>query len=137
PPANFRAPSGSMDSSHLERELELASMGHFEVGRFRDLSEIDGDRDPVIVCSQSARSTLFSIIVDSNHAADDILSMQAITESDQCIVLEGVSWDGYVRIDEVLGESRSVRLKFADDRLEIMSPSRSHEHIKSNIGRMI
>jgi Uma2 family endonuclease len=80
---------------------------------------------------------LFSIIVDSNHAADHLLSMHAITESDQCIVLEGVSWDGYVQIDEMLGESRSIRLKFADDRLEIKSASRSHEHIKSNIGRMI
>jgi Uma2 family endonuclease len=75
--------------------------------------------------------------VDSNRGAGHVLRMHAIAETDQCIVLEGVTWDGYVQIDEMLGESRSVRLKFADDRLEIMSPSRNHEHIKSNIGRMI
>ncbi len=61
----------------------------------------------------------------------------AAEPTDQCIVLEGISWEGYVQFDEMLGESRSVRLKFANDRLEIMSPSRRHEHIKSNIGCMI
>jgi len=63
--------------------------------------------------------------------------MHASAESDQCIVLEDFSWEGYVQFDEMLGESRGVRLKFADNRLEIMSPSRKHEHIKGNIGRMI
>ena len=63
--------------------------------------------------------------------------MRGIIEPDQRIVLEGISWENYLQIDEMLGESRGVRMKFADDRLEIMSPSRAHEHIKSNIGRMI
>ncbi len=56
---------------------------------------------------------------------------------EQRIVLHDIDWEGYLQIEEILGESRSVRLKFCDDRLEIMSPSREHEHIKSNIGRMI
>ena len=56
---------------------------------------------------------------------------------DQQIILNDVSWDAYLQIDEILGESRSVRLKYCDNQLEIMSPSRKHEHIKSNIGCMI
>ncbi len=56
---------------------------------------------------------------------------------EQRIVLFGIDWSGYLQIDEILGDERSVRLKFSDGQLEIMSPSRRHEHIKSNIGRMI
>ena len=53
------------------------------------------------------------------------------------IVIEGVSWDTYIQMDELLDDA-PVRMKWADDRLEIMSPiSRHHEIIKSNVGRMI
>ena len=53
------------------------------------------------------------------------------------IVIEGVSWDTYLQMDELLDDA-PVRMKWAHDRLEIMSPiSRHHELIKSNIGRMI
>src|SRR3954468_23937959 len=53
------------------------------------------------------------------------------------IVIEGVSWDTYLQMDELLDDA-PVRMKWADERLEIMSPiSRHHELIKSNIGRMI
>jgi Uma2 family endonuclease len=53
------------------------------------------------------------------------------------IVIEGVSWDTYVQMDDLLDDA-PVRMKWADDRLEIMSPiSRHHERIKANIGCMI
>lgn len=53
------------------------------------------------------------------------------------IVIEGVSWKTYLQMDELLDDA-PVRMKWADDRLEIMSPiSRHHELIKSNIGCMI
>ncbi len=63
--------------------------------------------------------------------------MHGIVETDPCIIFEGVTWEHYLQVDAMLGESRGVRLKFADDRLEIMSPSRDREHIKSNIGCMV
>jgi Uma2 family endonuclease len=62
--------------------------------------------------------------------------MPAVAEHNT-IVIEGVSWDTYLAIDELLDDA-PVRMKWADDRLEIMSPiSRHHELIKANIGRMI
>ncbi|HEV7403490.1 MAG TPA: Uma2 family endonuclease [Chthoniobacteraceae bacterium] len=62
--------------------------------------------------------------------------MPTVTEQNT-IVIEGVSWDTYLTMDELLDDA-PVRMKWADDRLEIMSPiSRHHELIKSNIGRMI
>jgi Uma2 family endonuclease len=62
--------------------------------------------------------------------------MSAITEQNT-IVIEGVSWDTYLQMDELLDDA-PVRMKWADERLEIMSPiSRRHELIKSNLGCMI
>lgn len=53
------------------------------------------------------------------------------------IVIEGVSWETYLAMDELLDDA-PVRMKWADERLEIMSPiSRHHELIKSNVGCMI
>src|SRR4051794_25811689 len=62
--------------------------------------------------------------------------MPSLAEHDT-IVIEGVSWDTYLRLDELLDDA-PVRMKWADDRLEIRSPiSRRHECIKANIGCMI
>ena len=60
-----------------------------------------------------------------------------IATEQNTIVIEGVSWDTYLQMDQLLDDA-PVRMKWADDRLEIMSPiSRHHELIKSNIGCMI
>lgn len=62
--------------------------------------------------------------------------MPATTE-DKVIVIDGVSWEAYLQMDELLDDA-PVRMKWADDRLELMSPiSRHHELIKSNVGCMI
>lgn len=59
------------------------------------------------------------------------------TVEENTIVIEGVSWSTYLQMDELL-DNAPVRMKWADDRLEIMSPiSRYHERIKSNIGCLI
>jgi Uma2 family endonuclease len=56
---------------------------------------------------------------------------------EKTIVIDGVSWDAYLQMDELLDDS-PVRMKWCDERLEIMSPiSRHHELIKSNIACMI
>lgn len=63
--------------------------------------------------------------------------MPATLEEDRLIVIPGVSWEAYVKMDELLDDS-PVRMKWCNELLEIMSPiSRHHELIKSNIGRMI
>lgn len=60
-----------------------------------------------------------------------------LAEEANTIVIEGVSWAAYVQMDELL-DGASVRMKWCDERLELMSPiSRYHELIKGNIGRMI
>ena len=56
---------------------------------------------------------------------------------DHIVVLEGVTWADYQRIMEIRGERSVPRLAYADGRLEIMSPSKDHESLKSLIGCLV
>lgn len=56
---------------------------------------------------------------------------------DHFVVLHGVSWDDYQRILEVRGDRSSPRIAYLEGELQIMSPSESHERIKSLIGRLV
>jgi Uma2 family endonuclease len=46
---------------------------------------------------------------------------------DRRLVLEGVSWETYQRLSHEIGETRGIRLSFANGVLEIMAPDPGHE----------
>lgn len=52
------------------------------------------------------------------------------------IVLSGISWELYEQLREI-DENWHVRMAYDDGKLELMSPSPSHEVIKGLIGRMV
>jgi Uma2 family endonuclease len=56
---------------------------------------------------------------------------------DDRVVLHGVSWEQYERILEIRGESSGVRIAYLEGELELMSPSRDHEGIKTAIARLL
>jgi Uma2 family endonuclease len=56
---------------------------------------------------------------------------------DKIVVLHGTTWADYQRMLEVRGEVSSPRLAFLEGALEIMTPSRKHEGLKFNIGRLV
>ncbi|HUS38891.1 MAG: Uma2 family endonuclease [Pirellulales bacterium] len=58
------------------------------------------------------------------------------THSAGCVVLHNIAWDTYktLRDDEY---NRNLRFTYDRGELEIMSPSREHERVKTLIGRMI
>jgi len=56
---------------------------------------------------------------------------------DKIIVLRGLRWSDYQRMLEVRGEAAVPRLAYLEGDLEIMTPSRPHESIKSRIGRLV
>lgn len=56
---------------------------------------------------------------------------------DQRIVLYGVSWQRYQEMRGALDESPGVRMTYLEGTLEIMSPSRRHEHLKTFIARLV
>ncbi|MCW8139907.1 MAG: Uma2 family endonuclease [Planctomycetota bacterium] len=53
---------------------------------------------------------------------------------DHAVRLSGVTWADYERLLEIRGEAAVPRLTFLEGQLEIMSPSRDHEQIKSLLG---
>lgn len=57
-------------------------------------------------------------------------------EVDQLVVMHGVDWRTYSALRELL-DSPGIRMTYLEGALEIMSPSRRHEHEKKTIARMI
>lgn len=56
---------------------------------------------------------------------------------DHIVLLHGVTWADFQRMLEIRGDRSSPRLAYRKGRLQIMSPSQSHESIKSLIGRLV
>jgi Uma2 family endonuclease len=58
-------------------------------------------------------------------------------DEDAIVVLHGASWGDFQRLLELRGDKSAPRLAYLEGELEIMSPSRSHEGIKSRIGCLV
>ena len=56
---------------------------------------------------------------------------------DQIVVLRGATWADYQRVIEMRGEVSNPRVAFLEGVLEVMTPSRAHEGLKFNIGRLL
>jgi Uma2 family endonuclease len=56
---------------------------------------------------------------------------------DHFVHLDGVTWADYLRLLEIRGDRSAPRITYLKGLLEIMSPSRDHESIKSFIGRLV
>ncbi len=58
-------------------------------------------------------------------------------DSEQRLILTGISWAEYEQFLESLGDSPTYRTIYLEGVLEIMSPSRRHEVSTENIGRLL
>lgn len=56
---------------------------------------------------------------------------------DQAVVFEEATWADYQRLLGIRGERSVPRLTYLEGRLEIMTPSRSHEKTASRVGRLV
>lgn len=56
---------------------------------------------------------------------------------DHVVQMDGATWDDYERLLEIRGDRSAPRITYLDGRIEIMSPSRDHEGIKSLIGCLV
>jgi Uma2 family endonuclease len=56
---------------------------------------------------------------------------------DQRVYLRGVTWAQYEALDAMRGESALPRITYLRGVVELMSPGRSHERIKTTIGRLL
>lgn len=64
-------------------------------------------------------------------------SLVTETQHDDIVVLAPATWADYQRLLEIRGDRAAPRFTYLEGRLELMSPSRSHESIKSMIGRLV
>jgi Uma2 family endonuclease len=60
-----------------------------------------------------------------------------VPTADNRILLWNKTWDDWETLLAIRGEKSSPRMAFLDGTVEIMSPSRDHELIKSCIGRLV
>jgi Uma2 family endonuclease len=56
---------------------------------------------------------------------------------DKIVVLHDVTWSDYQRMLEVRGDASVPRFAYLEGQLEIMTPSKPHESLKSRIGRLV
>ncbi|HEX3579608.1 MAG TPA: Uma2 family endonuclease [Thermoanaerobaculia bacterium] len=57
--------------------------------------------------------------------------------SDHIVVLHDVAWEDYERLVEIRGDRSAPRISYLEGEVEIMSPSKDHERIKSYIGHLL
>ena len=58
-------------------------------------------------------------------------------EGDHIVVLHDVAWKDYERLLEMRGDHSAPRISYLEGEVEIMSPSRDHELIKSYLGHLL
>lgn len=58
-------------------------------------------------------------------------------EYDDVVLIRGASWADYQRLLEIRGERAVPRLAYLEGALQLISPSLSHEALKSMIGRLV
>jgi Uma2 family endonuclease len=68
---------------------------------------------------------------------DGFLEHDDRSVEDQIVVLAGASWADYQRLLEIRGERSVPRLAYLEGELQIMTPSRRHETVKSLIGCLV
>jgi Uma2 family endonuclease len=56
---------------------------------------------------------------------------------DRRVILHGVTWDQYEAVLAIRGEGAGVRMAYLEGELELMSPSRDRESIKTCLGRLV
>ena len=61
----------------------------------------------------------------------------AVSSIDQRVFLHGVSWNDYEAVLAMRGESSAVRIAYLEGVLELMSPSRDHELLKTKLARIL
>lgn len=60
-----------------------------------------------------------------------------VSTDDHIVVLRGATWADFQRLLEMKGDNRVPRLAYLEGALEIMTPSKPHESLKSWIGRLV
>ncbi|MCA9708399.1 MAG: Uma2 family endonuclease [Myxococcales bacterium] len=69
--------------------------------------------------------------------AAELLPPLGVPREDHVVVLWDATWADYQRVLQMRGDKSAPRITYNRGVLQIMSPSRTHESIKSSIGRLV
>lgn len=69
--------------------------------------------------------------------ASTLVRSAPVRDPDQRVFLHGVSWADYERLLAMRGERSVPRIVYLEGEVELMSPSHSHERIRSLLGRLV
>jgi Uma2 family endonuclease len=72
-----------------------------------------------------------------SHARAELEARDDRPTEDHVVQIDGATWADYERLLEVRGERATPRITFLEGWLEVMTPSRDHESIKSYLGRLV
>ena len=75
--------------------------------------------------------------VEAMSVAAHLPPGEIVTTADQRVILHGIPWAHYEIMLAVRGEAPLPRMTFLRGELELMSPSRAHESIKTLIARLL
>jgi Uma2 family endonuclease len=64
-------------------------------------------------------------------------TIEVAPEADQRLIMNGISWTAYEAQLALRGEAPVPRIAYLEGVMELMSPSRDHERLKSYIGRLV
>jgi Uma2 family endonuclease len=70
-------------------------------------------------------------------ATPSLVERQEQARQDHRIRLHGATWADYQRLLELRGDHSAPRIAYLEGEIEIVSPSRDHESIKSRIGCLV
>jgi Uma2 family endonuclease len=61
----------------------------------------------------------------------------SLEDADQHVILNGMTWKDYEILLAVRGDRAGVRLYYLNGAIELMSPTRSHEDVKTTLARLL
>jgi Uma2 family endonuclease len=73
----------------------------------------------------------------TSMAAPALADFDGVSPYDDIVRLHDVTWADYERLLEIRGDHSAPRYTYLEGELEIMSPSKTHESIKSTIGCLV
>jgi Uma2 family endonuclease len=95
-------------------------------------------KDVVDTCAAPARASCYPVAMVAAAPLRPPLPAASAEDADQRVILHGVSWERYEALLALLGDDfPGLRVTYLEGALELTSPSRNHEAIKTTFARLI
>jgi Uma2 family endonuclease len=111
--------------------------GSGDIARHHGAGALSGEGVVVVVRLRGERWIAMRALYSTTMLAQRLEDHDDTPSEDHIVVLRGASWADYQRLTEMRGDQSAPRIAYLEGALEIMSPSLTHEALKSLIGRLL